>query len=209
MRGTRGQATIETMLIAFLAVVFLSVTFQLYLTNRSVSRTLQEVHGRMLSGFWQYNNKSTEYNRETVKVIWTAQYGVPSASAVPRVGLLQDDLDADLHIYSDWVAQHGDPDDKCMPASPPCKRTKAGGGLEAGSPWSLMGDGFSAFANGNYFTWLAYNAPNAIGDATTLRDDLQDVQGMLETYEKMRSCLDDAESCARQCAWPNNNCPWD
>jgi hypothetical protein len=209
--ATRGQATIETMLIAFLGVVFLSVAFQFYLVNRSVSRTLQEVHGSLLSGMWQYNNKSTKYDRETVKVIWTAQHGVPSASSVPRVGLLQDDLPEDLRIYSDWVDQHGDPDANpdCQPSSPPCKRTKAGGGLDAGNPWSLMGDGFSAFANGNYFEWLAYNAPNAIGDVTTLRDELQDVQELLEKYEAMRECLDDAEACARQCAWPNSNCPWD
>lgn len=209
LRATRGQATIETMLIAFLGVVFLSVAFQLYLANRSVGRTLLEVHGTMLKGMWEYNNKNVTYDAETVKVIWTAQHGVPSASSVPRVGLLQDDLPEDLRIYSHWVEQHGDPDDDCEPSSPPCKRTKAGGGLNAGNPWSLMGDGFSAFAKGNYFEWLAYNAPNALGDATTLRDELQDVQEMVETYEKMRACLDDPEACARRCAWPSNDCPWD
>jgi hypothetical protein len=209
LRCARGQATIETMLIAFLGVVFMAVAFQFYLVNRSVNRTLVEVHSNLLSGMWKYNSKSYDYSADVVKVIWTAAKGVPSASSVPRVGLLQDDLPEDLRIYSDAIALHGDPDDDCEPTSPPCKRTKAGGGLNAGSPWSLMSDGFSEFSQGNYFDWLAYNAPNALADATTLRDELQDVQKLLEKYEKMRQCLDDAEDCARQCAWPNSSCPWD
>ena len=132
LRCARGQATIETMLIAFLGVVFMAVAFQFYLVNRSVNRTLVEVHSNLLSGMWKYNSKSYDYSADVVKVIWTAAHGVPSASSVPRVGLLQDDLPEDLHIYSDAIALHGDPDDDCEPTSPPCKRTKAGGGLNAG-----------------------------------------------------------------------------
>jgi len=202
-----GQATIETMIIASMAAVFLAVTFQLYLTNRSVGRTIQEVHGQMLSGFWQYNNKSTKYDAETVKVIWAANHGVPSASSVPRVGLLQGDLDEDLRIYSDWVEQHGDPDGNCMPSSPPCKRTKAGGGLNAGDPWDLAFSGIEELGSGDYFGWLMYNGEAAAIDITGLKGTLQDAQSAVQTLNKIQDCMDDFVGCAMSCVF--GNCPWD
>ncbi len=195
------------MLIAFLGVAFMAVTFQLYLANRSVSRTLTEVHGAMLTGFWEYNDKGTKYDRETVKVIWTKQHGVPSASAVPRVGLLEDVLPEDLHIYSHWVEQHGDPDDDCEPSSPPCKRTKAGGGLDAGSPWDLAIDGLEEVGSGDYFGWLAYNGESAILDLTGVKGTLQDVQQAAQTLNKIEDCMDDFVGCATSCVF--GDCPWD
>jgi hypothetical protein len=206
-RSQSGQATIETMLIAFLGVVFLSVAFQFYLTNRSISRTLQEVHGEMLSGMWEYNNKSTKYDAETVKVIWTANHGVPSASSVPRVGLLQDELPEDLHIYSDWVEQHGDPDYDCEPSSPPCKRTKAGGGLNAGDPWDLAFAGFEEVASGDYFGWIWFNGESAALDLTGLKGTLQDAQSAVQTLNKIEDCMDDFVGCAFSCVF--GDCPWD
>lgn len=202
-----GQAAIETMLIAFLGVVFLSIAFQFYLTNRSVSRTLQEVHGEMLSGFWEYNNKSTKYDRETVKVIWDADNGIASARDLPRVGLLQDDLPEDLRIYSHWVEQHGDPDGNCTPSSPPCKRTKAGGGLDAGDPWELAFAGIEEVGSGDYFGWLFYNGESAVLDITGLKETLQDVQGAVHTLNKIEDCMDDFLGCATSCIF--GNCPWD
>lgn len=209
LRQRRGQATIETMLIAFMGVVFLAAAFQLYLVNRGINRTLGQVHTRLLLSAYQYNNDATGYDPETVKIIWGSNHGFDQLRP-PRLGLFERDFEQDtVRIYSHWVDQHGDPDDDCEPTSPPCKRTKAGGGLEFGSPWKLMADGFGTFASGNYFDWLVYNAPNALADATTLRDELQDVQELLEKYEKVRECLDDAEACARRCSFPTFDCPWD
>lgn len=195
------------MLIAFLGVVFMAVTFQLYLTNRSISRSLMEVHSGMLSGMFQYNSDSYEYNPETVKVIWSANNGVPSASQIPRVGLLQDDLPEDLHIYSHWVEQHGDPDDDCEPSSPPCKRTKAGGGLDAGDAWSVAADGYSVLGQGDYFGWLIYNGEAAVLDMTGLAETLQDVQQTAQKFEKVKECVDEPVGCAWDCVW--GDCPWD
>lgn len=197
------------MLIAFLGVVFASIAFQFYLTNRSISRTLQEVHGEMLSGFWQYNNKSTEYNPETVKVIWSSGHNIASANDLPRVGLLQDDLPDDLRIYSHWVEQHGDPDTSngCNPGSPPCKRTKAGGGLDAGSPWDLAFAGVEEVGSGDYFGWIVYNGESALVDLTGIKGTLQDVQGAVQTLNKIEDCMDDFAGCAMACAF--GDCPWD
>lgn len=192
------------MLIAFLGVVFLSIAFQFYLVNRSVSRTLQEVHGEMLSGFWEYNNKSTDYNRETVKVIWDAEHGIASAREVPRVGLLQDDLPEDLRIYSHWVENHGDPDGECTPSSPPCKRTKAGGGLNAGDPWDLAGEGLDQLGSSYYYEWIWFNVGNAFGDLTGLKEDLQEAQA---SAQAIKACTDDPLGCLWDCI--GGNCPWD
>lgn len=205
--GRRGQATIETMIIAGLGVVFIAVAFQLYLVNRTVTRTLGEVHATMLSSMFEYNSDGYEYNRETVKVIWAPKFGVPSADAVPRLGLFQNDLAADLRIYSHWVEQHGDPDGTCDGASPPCKRTKAGGGLDAGSAWSVAGDSLSSLGGGDYFGWLLYNGEAAAVDLTTLRDELQEIQDAAETLQNVRQCIDNIEGCAWDCLW--GNCPWD
>lgn len=195
------------MLIAFLGVVFMAVTFQLYLTNRSISRTLTEVQFRLHQGMFEYNSKAHDYDRETVKVIWTEQHGVPSASHVPRVGFLQDDLPEDLHIYSHWSEQHGDPDEDCSPSSPPCKRTKAGGGLNAGNPFDLAIDGYSQLGSGDYFGWLLYNGGSAAMDVTGLAGMLQDSNQMAETFGKVKGCVDEIMACAWDCFW--GDCPWD
>lgn len=195
------------MLIAFLGVVFLSVAFQLYLANRSVNRTLVEVHSNLLSSMWKYNSKDEKYSADTVKVIWTARHGVPSASSVPRVGLLQDDLPEDLHIYSNAIALHGDPDEDCEPSSPPCKRTKAGGGLNAGDPWDLAFDGLEEIGSGDYFGWLAYNGEAAALDLTGLKGTLQDAQKAVQTLNKIEDCMDDFAGCAMACLF--GDCPWD
>jgi hypothetical protein len=205
-RGQRGQATVETMLIAGLGVVFMAVAFQLYLVNRTVSRTLGEVHATMLSSMFQHNSDSHQYDRETVKVFWAPRFGVPSANQVPRLGLFRNDLATDLRVYSHWVEQHGDPDVQCDGASPPCKRTKAGGGLDAGSAWTVAGKSLASLTDGDYFGWFLYNGENAAIDITTLRDELQDVQEMVGMLQDVRACVDDVEACAWDCFW--GDCPW-
>jgi hypothetical protein len=195
------------MIIAGIGVVFIAVAFQLYLVNRTVTRTLNEVHSTMLSSMYQYNSDSYQYDRETVKVIWAPKFGVPSANSVPRLGLFSNDLPADLRIYSHWVAQHGDPDNTCDGISPPCKRTKAGGGLDAGSAWEVAFDGITAVGEGDYFGWLMYNGENAVIDVTGVKNTLQDVQAMGETLAKVKQCTNDVAGCAWDCLW--GNCPWD
>lgn len=195
------------MIIAGLGVVFIAVAFQLYLVNRTVTRTLGEVHSTMLSSMYQYNSDSYEYNRETVKVIWAPKFGVPSANSVTRLGLFSDDLPADLRIYSHWVEQHGDPDNTCDGASPPCKRTKAGGGLDAGSAWEVAFNGITAVGEGDYFGWLFYNGENAVIDITGVKETLQDVQEVGETIADVKECTEDVAGCAWDCLW--GDCPWD
>lgn len=195
------------MIIAGIGVVFIAVAFQLYLVNRTVTRTLGEVHATMLSSMFQYNSDSYEYNRETVKVIWAPMHSVPSANDVPRLGMFRNDLPQNLRIYSHWVEQHGDPDGSCNGASPPCKRTKAGGGLDAGSAWEVAGEGFSALGEGDYFGWLTYNGENAVIDLVGVKETLQDAQEMAETLAKVKQCTDDVAGCAWDCLW--GNCPWD
>jgi hypothetical protein len=194
------------MLIAFIGVVFIAVAFQMHLVNRQVTRTLGEVHGTMLSQMYQYNTKNEEYNRETVKVIWSPQYGIPSSHGVPRLGLFRNHLPANMRIYSHWVEQHGNPDPTCG-ESPPCKRTKAGGGLDAGSMFEVAFDGISTLGEGDYFGWLFYNGEAALIDMTGVRETLQDVQQMGEKLGNVMQCVDDVAACAWDCLF--GNCPWD
>ncbi len=208
-RGRRGQATIETMLIAFIGVVFVAGAFQIYLVNRAVNRTLAQVHSRLLQSAYDYNNDGEEYDRETVKIIWGEMHAFDQLRP-PKLGLFRDDIDEgipDFRIYSHWVEQHGDPDQSCDGASPPCKRTKAGGGLDAGSPWTIAGDSLSSLGEGDYFGWFAYNLPNSALDLTTLKDELQSVQEMGQTLNAIEECTEDVAGCAWDCLW--GNCPWD
>ena len=206
--GRRGQATIETMLIAFIGVVFVASAFQIYLVNRTVNRTLGQVHSRLLQSAYEYNNDGVEYNRETVKIIWGENHNFDQLRP-PKLGLFKEGLDTipDFRIYSHWVEQHGDPDVSCDDASPPCKRTKAGGGLDAGSAWEVAGDSLSSLGEGDYFGWFAYNIPNSALDLTTLKDELQSVQEMGQALNEIEECTDDVAGCAWDCFW--GNCPWD
>jgi hypothetical protein len=194
------------MLIAFIGVVFIAVAFQLHLVNRTVTRTLGEVHGHMLSQMYKYNTKSEEYDRETVKVIWSPTFRIASAHDVPRLGLFRTQLPSSMRIYSHWVEQHGDPDPTCG-ESPPCKRTKAGGGLDAGSPWRLAVEGYAHLGSGDYGGWLVYNGESAIVGMTGLNETLQDVQGAAQTLGNVLQCVDDVVDCVWDCAF--GNCPWD
>jgi len=206
-RGQAGQATIETMLLAFVGVVFMATAFQLYLVNRTVNRTLTQVHSRMLQSMYDYNNDGEKYDRETVKVIWGENHNFDQLRP-PTLGLFKEELEGDdFRIYSHWVEQHGDPDQSCDYASPPCKRTKAGGGLDAGSPWEVAWGGISSVTEGDYFGWLWYNAPSAAVDLTTLRDELQSVQDAAQTIGKIEECTEDVAGCAWDCLW--GDCPWD
>lgn len=195
------------MLIAFMGVVLVATAFQLYLVNRAVNRTLGQVHGRMLQSAYEYNNDGVEYNRETVKIIWGSNHGFDQLRP-PRLGLFQSELpEDDFRIYSHWVEQHGDPDQNCEPTSPPCKRTKAGGGLDAGSAWQVAFSSLGSLGGGDYIGWFVYNAPNAAVDITTLRDELQDVQDMAQTLGAIEECTDDVAGCAWDCIF--GDCPWD
>ena len=206
-RAEAGQATIETMLLAFVGVVFMAAAFQLYLVNRTVNRTLGQVHSRMLQSMYDYNNDGVTYDRETVKVIWGENHNFDRLRP-PTLGLFKEELDSDdFRIYSHWVEQHGDPDDDCEPSSPPCKRTKAGGGLDAGSPWDLAIDGIEEVGSGDYFGWLAYNGESAILDLTGIKGTLQDVQQAAQTLNKIEDCMDDFVGCATSCVF--GDCPWD
>ena len=139
---------------------------------------------------------------ETVKVIWTAAARrAVGQSACRGVGLLQDDLPEDFRIYSDWVEQHGDPDDDCEPSSPPCKRTKAGGGLERRRPVGRRRRTASrSSAEGDYFGWLAYNAPNAVARRhRPARRAAGRAGDASRRSTRSRECIDDVAGCALAC----------
>lgn len=194
------------MLIAFIGVVFVSVAFQLHLVNRQVSRTLGEVHGHMLSEMYRYNTKNEDYDRETVKVIWHPTYQITSAHDVPRLGLFRNHLPGHMRIYSHWVEQHKDPDPSCG-ESPPCKRTKAGGGLNAGGMLRVALNSIRTVGDGDYLGWLWHNGENAALDVTGLRESLQELQGAASTFNEVMECIDDLGDCIRSCVF--GSCPLD
>jgi hypothetical protein len=202
----RGQATIEIMLVAFVGVVFAAVAFQLHLVNRAVSRTLGEVHGTMLAQMYRFNSPEYDYDRETVKVIWSPQHGIPSSHDVPRLGLFRGHLPTDLRVYSHWVEQHGNPDPSCG-ESPPCKRTKAGGGLQAGRPWTVAWRSVSSVGSGHYLGWLLHNAESAALDLADVREVLQEVQNVLQVAGTLPRCMDDMAACLTDCV--DGHCPWE
>jgi hypothetical protein len=207
-RREAGQATIETMLLAFVGVVFMAAAFQLYLVNRSVNRTLSQVHSRMLQSMYDYNHDGEKYDRETVKVIWGENHNFTQLRP-QTLGMFKSQLDDDdFLIHSHWVEQHGDPDASCDYASPPCKRTKAGGGLNAGDPWTVAGNSLSSLGDGDYGGWLGHNMGNAVGDIAGIRDMLTEMQQGAQAFQGVAECIDDLEACAFECFNPfGGECP--
>jgi hypothetical protein len=104
------------------------------------------------------------------------------------------------------VEQHGDPDGSCDDASPPCKRTKAGGGLDAGDPWTVAGDSLSSVGDGDYGGWLEHNLGNAAGDIAGIRNMLQQTQQGAQAFKGVMECIDDLEGCAFSCIF-GDDCP--
>jgi len=207
LRNRSGQATIETMLLAGIGVVFIASAFQIYLVNRTVNRTLAQVHSRMLQSAYDYNNDGVTYDREVVKVIWGENHAFDQLRP-PTLGMFKKDLDSDdFRIYSHWVEQHGDPDPSCNQASPPCKRTKAGGGLNAGDPWTVAGDSLSSVGEGDYGGWLSHNMGNAAGDSAGIRNTLQKAQQGAQAFKGVAECIDDLDDCAMSCIFGGDDCP--
>lgn len=189
-RGERGQAVIETMILASMGVVFIAAAFQIYLANRTVQRTLGDVHARLMAGHYAANNQETSWSSEASNVIWSSSQGFDVRP--PRLGLFQEQLPADWRIYSNsGLYTPGTEDDLCEPSYPPCKRTKGHGGLGMGL-FDAIGKSLEELGDG-YFDWLGDSFDSAALDAL----DAGSLADMQDQISEAAACADDAEACMR------------
>jgi hypothetical protein len=70
--GRRGQATTETILLAWLMVLFFAAAYQIFLAHDQVSRAMTAVHARLFQMAFDYNRSGNEMScDEAANVIWT------------------------------------------------------------------------------------------------------------------------------------------
>lgn len=189
-RGARGQAVVETMILASMGVVFIAAAFQIYLAHRTVQRTLADVHARLMAGHYAANNQETSWSSEASNVIWSSSQGFNVRP--PRLGLFQEQLPADWRIYSNsGLNTPGTEDDFCEPSYPPCKRTKGHGGLGMGL-FEAIGNSLEELGDG-YGEWLGDNFDSAALDAL----DANAIADMQDQIAEAAACAQDAEDCMR------------
>ena len=190
-RAERGQAVVETMILASMGVVFIAAAFQIYLANRTVQRTLVDVHARLMAGHYEANNQETPWSTEVSNVVWSSSQGFQVRP--PRLGLFQEQLPADWRIYSNsGLYQPGPEDDFCEPTYPPCKRTKGHGGLGM-DLFDAIGRSLEELGDG-YFDWLGDNFDSAALDAM----DANSIADMQDQIAEAAACAEDAEECMRE-----------
>jgi len=78
-RSARGQATTETILLTWLILLFFAATYQVYLVNQSVYRTMTAVHQKLFENAfdgncYSDNDATCRYNSDkTANIIWRPQ----------------------------------------------------------------------------------------------------------------------------------------
>lgn len=186
----RGQAVIETMLLASMGVVFIAAAFQIYLANRTVQASITDVHARLMAGHYAANNQATKWSSEASNVIWSSSQGFEVRP--PRLGLFREQLPADWRIYSNSALyQPGEEDEFCEPTSPPCKRTKGHGGLGM-ELFEAIGVSLQELGD-DYGEWLGQNFDAAALDAL----DANSVANMQDDIAEAAACAQNAEDCMR------------
>jgi hypothetical protein len=179
------------MLLASIGVVFIAAAFQIYLANRTVQRTLTDVHARLMAGHYAANNQDTEHSTEASNIIWSSSKGFDVRP--PRLGLFQEQLPVDWRIYSNsGLNAPGQEDSECEPTSPPCKRTKGHGGLKM-DLFVAIGEALGELGDG-YFDWLGENFDSAALDAL----DANAIADMQDQIAEAAACAQDAEECMRE-----------
>ena len=92
-QSERGQAMIETLLLSWILILFFAATFQIFLVNESIYRSLVAVHQLLFEQAFENNCSDhddekcryTSHNRN--RVIWRSQ-DVPEIE-IPVVGMFE------------------------------------------------------------------------------------------------------------------------
>ena len=157
VRSARGQATIETLVLTSILVLFVAAAYQLHTVNQSLYKALTASHQLLFQRAFARNcadhTSACEYSQDPgsegldgpdPRVIWDGMYGLPERGIpvtgtfmIPAMGsmILEGkglSLPQITSNRSDWGPK-GDGDYLCP--GQPCKRTRVG----AGTYKSLMG----------------------------------------------------------------------
>lgn len=124
----RGQAVTETILLTWLLLVFFAATYQVFLVNQAVTRSMTAVHRELFSKAFDGNcynagDSGCRYNSDrTANITWTRQtfpeIRIRIVSLFAKWG-----LPSDLLVKS--IARPADPAKGC---DVPCKHTKLAAG---------------------------------------------------------------------------------
>ncbi len=161
----------ETILLVFVLITFVAATFQIFLVNRTVFRSLTAVHEAVFADAFDRNcaedrgDDGCEYSQDPVadgyggvptSVEWTPErfpeVQIPVLSVFRTDGL----EGGDLRLSSNRP-DTARPDDHC--GNLPCKRTRVGAGTYKsmlGGIWLLRETTIDANALMNYVEWAAF-----------------------------------------------------
>jgi hypothetical protein len=102
LRGApRGQATIETILLTWIMVVFFAAAFQLFVVNDAIYKAVSAAHRQLFARAFQLNcadqsNSDCHYSRDRARIVWDAmafpEIRVPTVPVFRRVTGLPDEL---------------------------------------------------------------------------------------------------------------------
>lgn len=160
----------ETILLVFVLITFVAATFQIFLVNRTVFRSLTAVHETVFANAFDRNcaeargDDGCEYSQDPVaegyggvptSVVWTPdqfpEVRIPILNVFRTNGL----EGGDLRLSSNRLDTT--PDDRC--GNLPCKRTRVGAGTYKsmlGGIWLLRETTIDANALMNYVEWAAF-----------------------------------------------------
>ena len=127
MKGDRGQALIETMLLTWLMIAFFAAVYQCFLVNQTIFRSMTAVQQQIFGLAFERNQNDTEYDTDTgARVIWRPAE-IPEV-VIPTVGMFRQAYqDAGVDPSSLRLSSNARTDDDDCPDLP-CKRTKMGSG---------------------------------------------------------------------------------
>jgi hypothetical protein len=123
-RSERGQAVTETMMLTWLLLVFFAATYQVFLVNQSVTRSIMAVHQELFRKAFSGNcysdsNAVCRYNSDkTANISWSRQQFPEVRIRIVRL-FEKWGLPANLVIRS-----NARPPDPLKGCDVPCKHTK-------------------------------------------------------------------------------------
>lgn len=92
VRGDRGQAIIETVLVTWFFVLLLVIVLQVFLIDQHAYRLATSAHARLMDEAYRSNKPAVKYEtRRTQKLQGPDEY-VPVVGFFTRYGLTRDDL---------------------------------------------------------------------------------------------------------------------
>ena len=150
----RGQATTETILLTWILLLFIAGTYQVFLMNETIFRSMTAVHSDLFKQAFSRNcyegQAKCKYTTDTgARVIWNIN-DIPEAR-IPIVGLfrrlaLLNPNEQNMILYSNYPNRAREP----LCYNRPCKRTKLGSGAYLG-PFDTLAWSIREIVNGEFW----------------------------------------------------------